>query len=93
MDVKLELSKFRASLYQTLRDELGYALKSPEGEVALTEADGRVADLFDRWMKKAFIAGHSNGVKSAIRDFYIDAEYDSIQGAILAERAYLEWKA
>jgi hypothetical protein len=92
-EVNLEYSAFRQDIREALASQLGYLITQHEdGDEALEEADGAIAQVFDKWLKKAYIDGHAAGVRAAIADHGINAEFSPIEDAIYAERKYLGWK-
>lgn len=97
--ITVGFSNFRRDLKEAITTQLGYLTKyAPDGITALSEAEGHIAQVFDKWLKKAFIEAHAVGVQSAIRDCkefkdkISEITFDPVRDAIYAERAYLEWK-
>lgn len=92
-DVFLEQSTFRRDIREALASQLQYLTSQHEdGDAALEEADAAIAQVFDIWLKKAFIDGHAMGVQATLKDHQIPAEFAPLEDAIYAERKYLEWK-
>lgn len=92
--VTITLSNFRTELGNTISHQIGYLTSQFEdGDKALEELDGAIAFLFDKWLKRAYIAGHAQGVQACQKQYSIDEEFSADVDAIYAERSYLNWKS
>lgn len=93
MDVRITRTYFRSEIFSILSDELGYLTNQfPDGQEALREAEGAIAEFLNRELRKAYIAGHAEGVQAVMADRKLEGEFSPETDAIWSARKYEDWK-
>jgi len=87
-------SFFRHELSEILKNQLGYLVSSAsDGAVALEETEGQLAEFLNEQLRRAYVAGHSEGVQAVMEDNKLDTVFSPETDKIYAERKYEVWKS